>query len=296
MKRWRTIVISAVATIALVSLLVFVFWPREREPRYDGKKLRDWLELTSNAQEQQRAQKAIQEIGTNALPWLLKWIKHEPWHFKKHGSLIALLPAPLRDRISATGWDQTALATKGFEVLGSQASPAIPGLVTIVRGEQMGAAFVAVEALVDIGEPAIPALQKVIADPQWLLRRNAVMVIGNAGRLGTNELAAINLLITALHDSKKQVAFSAATMLKRFSDRPELVVPELVRFLNSSDSELQIAAIRSLGHFGKKAESAAPILALKLEVPDHRIRWEATNALSRIAPETLTNGVSAKHD
>ncbi len=288
--------ICGAVAIALIALLAVTFWPGEKEPEYQGKKLSEWVELASNTQEEQKAQSAVRQIGTNALPWLLKWTKHEPWHEKHHGILIAFLPTTLKERISATGWKQTGLAAKGFQALGAQATPAIPQLNTIVHGEQWASSLIALDALVEIGEPAVPALQGIMADPQWLLRQNAIIAIGNAGRLGTNELAAINLLIPALYDTNRQFAFMAATMLKCFGDQTERVVPELVQCLNSSDPELQVAAIASLGHFAKKAESAAPNLTLKLEVPDRRIRLEATNALRRIAPEVLTNGVSGVHD
>jgi HEAT repeat protein len=50
-------------------------------------------------------------------------------------------------------------------------------------------------------------------------------------------------------------------------------------------------AIRSLGLFGKDSRSAVSSLVERLVDENQDVRDAATNALQKIAPEALTNGV-----
>jgi hypothetical protein len=80
-KRKRVVLLGACLLVAalLVSLLA-----RESGPRYNGRSLSKWVVLydkhamTQESPEFAEAVQAIQTIGTNALPYLLKWIQQEP--------------------------------------------------------------------------------------------------------------------------------------------------------------------------------------------------------------------------
>src|SRR5579864_1311590 len=86
------------ATTAYVALIA----RRAREPDYKGKPLSFWAEggysdmLASRSQAPLTAEDfrhAILTIGTNAQPWLLKWIAYEPPHLPKF--LVQALPVRL---------------------------------------------------------------------------------------------------------------------------------------------------------------------------------------------------------
>src|SRR5262245_29543566 len=80
MKISRPFRFILVATIAIISLAEWkMFAPRQ--PSYNGKPLSYWLSRYENrilgkgalnSNEQQEADKAVREIGTNAIPYLLK--------------------------------------------------------------------------------------------------------------------------------------------------------------------------------------------------------------------------------
>src|SRR4051812_42478358 len=61
---------------------------QSREPRYGGRNLRDWVAL-GNAEpggeypENIEVQHAIRQMGTNAVPFLVRWIQREPSKFKQ---------------------------------------------------------------------------------------------------------------------------------------------------------------------------------------------------------------------
>ena len=79
-RRW----VISLAAVVVAAIMVIAFWPGAREPEYQGKKLSEWLEpyaaaattpdsiLKSDSDVQ-----AVRHIGTNALPFLVKWIREE---------------------------------------------------------------------------------------------------------------------------------------------------------------------------------------------------------------------------
>ena len=115
----------ALAVVLVVAVLVVVFnWERESsEPVYQGRRLSHWvLELPWNVSAKGRspAEVAVREIGTNALPYLFKWIAYEPapWRLKAYEVLGKALNrgknVVFQDRrmLLASG------AARGFGVLG----------------------------------------------------------------------------------------------------------------------------------------------------------------------------------
>src|SRR5947209_3349861 len=60
---------------------------REQEPTYAGKRLSEWvmrLRAKNSLEGERETEEAIRHIGTNSLPYLLKWISYEPtpWRIK----------------------------------------------------------------------------------------------------------------------------------------------------------------------------------------------------------------------
>jgi len=132
-------------TILVVGML---FFPRApQEPFYEGKSLSDWLlsgelsaqrarvaymqGLNQTAQEPSPvAQKALNQIGTNAFPIMLRWISanHLPYWYK---NLLSRLPLSLRNRLETPGKavTQAQLAVIGFNFYGERAAPVVPRLL-----------------------------------------------------------------------------------------------------------------------------------------------------------------------
>lgn len=96
-RRRRVAVV--LAACVLVGLGVVPFWPGEREPEYNGKKLSEWLWIigTNSTTDRQiindttnlasityelshviEAVRAVRAIGTNALPFLIRWTLDAP--------------------------------------------------------------------------------------------------------------------------------------------------------------------------------------------------------------------------
>jgi len=81
MRQRRVYLILLVVGVVLAGVLAVVF-RREREPDYGGKKLSEWLEGYGNPSGSTfETDYMIRQIGTNAIPYLLKWMRYEtaPW-------------------------------------------------------------------------------------------------------------------------------------------------------------------------------------------------------------------------
>src|SRR6266480_1197120 len=86
-KGWKYLVLIGAGVLVVVGLLVCGLF-REREPEYGGKRLSEWVQVlgahAANGGDAHLADEAIRHIGTNALPYLLKWLSYETpnWKFK----------------------------------------------------------------------------------------------------------------------------------------------------------------------------------------------------------------------
>lgn len=139
MKRIR-LAIAAVAIVAMICCLAFAI-SRPREPKYQGKTLSAWLTpegVMEDTTEYDRATgNAVRQIGTNAIPWLLKWAeaKDSPLKVKIFDWLSSYRSLNFHP-ISARHYH--LLAIWGFQFLGTNARPAWPTLVKWTYSPDLG--------------------------------------------------------------------------------------------------------------------------------------------------------------
>jgi hypothetical protein len=123
MKRRRLFIIIS-ASIAAV-ILGFLLWPDEREPVYNGVPLSKWLERYKDGNNVEATQ-ALRHIGTNALPFLLRWIQYETPGWRNFlNNLQARLPSSMQ-KTRALHWlfkdkaeHRAELAAEAFGALGA---------------------------------------------------------------------------------------------------------------------------------------------------------------------------------
>jgi hypothetical protein len=135
-RRLLLILLGFVASITLT----YILWPCEREPQCDGVSLSKWLERYNRHDPQPT--EAIHNIGTNALPYLIKWIQYEPpiWRTALN-HLREKLPASIQNA-RGLGWlfqdkaeHRADLAVEAFSVLGSKADPVMGELLRLALVE-----------------------------------------------------------------------------------------------------------------------------------------------------------------
>ncbi len=169
--RAKAIILALLGGIALTTAIVAA--SREREPTYHGKTLSQWLAggedvafgLLANPNRPD-TREAVLQIGTNALPSLLEWIRYNPpaWRQKLDSRLGGVWPWYAHWVMQAEG--RRDLAVDGFWVLGSRAAPAVPALARLLRNPDHKTLHEpALNALRLIGKDSLPILFPVLVDP-----------------------------------------------------------------------------------------------------------------------------------
>lgn len=301
MNKRRTAKMIAGALLLAVVVAVVLSWFGGGEPRYKGSTLSYWIARSESGylDEAQEAAFAVRHIGTNGIPFLLKWIQQGPGPESKTARFLRTLPAFVRNSRLMQRWvrgdsyplDRNSMAILGFRLLGKDAAPAVKELDRLARDRESFGADWALRGLQVVGEPAFPALEAMAKDQSLSFRGVAVYDMGLSGDLGTNTVAAIQLLREISHETNLNAACSAVYALETFQQRPDLAVPVLLEALtNRIEPGMQRAALGALAQHGTNARAALLEVKVRLNDADADIRNLATNALERIAPEVVTNG------
>src|SRR5262245_12543789 len=146
--------------IALVLLLTL--WP-EREPKYKGRSLSQWIATLDGSDPEistHEAELAIRSIGTNGIPFYVKWFQYKepPWRIRL-AAQAARLPGKFGDtaenfvRGHARRRQETAIAA--LFILGPDAKPVLPFLTQQLAGPSAERAIWVIGYMGDVGLPTI---------------------------------------------------------------------------------------------------------------------------------------------
>ena len=269
MKRRRVRVIALVCVV--VGIMAWAFSPLGEEPQYRGKKLSDWLAQYSENRESDadsaegkraaEAAEALRHIGTNALPFVLKWMREKPPYFDVDGC---------------------------FEVLGPKAAPAIPALTQMLNSAEQQTVRRAIYPLAFIGKESVPALVTALGNPENPDRPTIAGAIRVMAIDGVDTTEAVPVLVQCLKDTNTWLVIYAADALVWAARKdPSPAIPALANCLQDTRTQVRDSAAGSLGSFRGKARAAVPELQKLLADTDSHVRWQATNSLLKIAPEVL---------
>ena len=266
---------------------VFQLSARAAEPSYNGKPLTEWLvelnappsddEMDAGLKENltpaqvddrkhHQAEEAISHIGTNGLPILLDLIsvgtdnrlalirKIKSWDIRKGLLNKAIQPETIRE-----------LAVDGFEVLGTNAEPAVPELAKLLREDSECLLEVA-SVLNKIGPKGFMLFTNTLnTHPSSRVRDYMIWAIGHGGVADRKAISP--LLINALNDPYWKIRGDAAEALG--GGDASVVVPALIRTLDDGNSYPREQAYHSLGGYGPAAKDAIPkLLSLYTNHPD----------------------------
>ena len=307
-KTKRQTIIALVVFVLVLGVLTYSLRP-SAEPRYRDIPLSRWLALHRAYQFRNLshvvllgdigdipdrdtlgpdAANAIKQIGTNALPSLIIWMRQPECVWKrKLFEGTQKLPSAVRPN-KMPAWldyrrdhERASLAFSGFGILKMEAAPAIPALARIAGDTNALGAARAVGVLAQIGKPAVPALAGLLSTNS--ARAIQVEVINGLGYLGPNAPDAVPALVSCLNSSDEGIAKSAVWALGRIARRSELAIPALVEGLDDSRYAVRLAAVKALGEFGGDASPAKRSLRDLVSQPDLKLSEEAEKALLKIS-------------
>jgi hypothetical protein len=170
-KRRKWVILAGCAAFAAAAFLVL---KRPSEPSYVGHSLSQWAKWAASTPPPAGLpvppSDAIRHIGTNAIPYALKWIAESDTGSAKYRLLFwaaTRLPKTFRPRGRyewAGNYQHLAIAREGvavFRALGPASVSAIPQLENMAFSNQSLPAVYSVDALFCIGPEAIPALERI---------------------------------------------------------------------------------------------------------------------------------------
>ena len=203
MRKRRVFLILLGAVLA--GELVAVF-RREREPEYGGRKLSEWVMAYSRSstlnpsRENHEAAEAIRQIGSNALPYLLNWMRYEAPLWKTKVLDFANVALPVKWHVIDQREMRLYASIRAFHALGPAASDAIPTLNEMMIGRiSIEDPCFAVEALGNLGSTGLRQLQVVLTNREkWVVapRPYIVYVLARQGTNARSALPALQFLLT----------------------------------------------------------------------------------------------------
>ena len=249
----------AIVLMVLITVIAGLLWQMKRPAEspglmYQGKPLSAWLDEVwyRDAGVDPEAEKAVQHIGTPAIPYLLTLATTKDSAVK--ATVSGLLPKKwFSNYISRSGHNHFSAAF-GFAALGPAAKSAVPALISLQD------------------------------DKDEDIRKTAARSLGS---IGAEAQDAIPGLIKHLSDPNQDVCTASAEALNDIPPKSVEEMPALLGVLSAPPKELFIAicVMDRLGQFQSQAKSAVPAILPYLHNEDISTRESAAKALKQIDPE-----------
>ena len=170
-KRYKWIVVVAIVVAVVGGWTV---WQRNSQPRYEGKTVRQWIATIDdpfNVETNRRIQLMMDALGTNAIPPLLDIIDQDARLLTRlylETTYAKSMPGSVKtfaqNQLTKEMKPRLAAAMV-IPLARSNATLAIPNLKNIASNTNNAFGWVyAVHALVRIGRPAVPALNRLLTN------------------------------------------------------------------------------------------------------------------------------------
>lgn len=297
--RLRRLLLWVALPVLLVTLAVWSWTPRE--PSWDGRSLSEWLkDLEASRIEKlgvvdekkaEAARRAIQGMGTNCLPFLLRrmetmgptpiestMVKLE----EQLGKYAGYLPWELGDGRRGASVESAYYA---FLALGHQTAPAVPELQRSLFSTTLHRDYFAAELLPNIHPEGTTAL--IVASTNSMIPRRR-FVVGALHRLAPDHPEALAALLRLEADPDPNMRALLGRVLARGGYAATIIWPVLNRLLNDPDGSVRRAILRELDSFKGDADPAEPALTALLTDPDPEISSNAKALLLKIKAHSAT--------
>ena len=215
------------------------------------------------------AAQAIRKMGGQTLPHLLRRLRaRETWLTRaqdKVGQFADFVPK------SPDVFQTQYLAKLGFEILGTNAWPAIPELTRLLM--ETNSAMQAAASLCELGAPGVKTIHTALLDPEIsdAARAEIVMALTWRTSMYQAEIDQTEILPVVMNLLDSRVEFLRVVLALYFSrirGEPEVVVPQLAARLDHPDPKTRAYIAKALGSYGTNATSVIPRLEALLLQPN----------------------------
>jgi HEAT repeat protein len=190
------------------------------------------------------------------------------------------MAAPLLIRAVRNRDESESVRRKSIVALGAmrgRAALAVPALLEVLEFERpIALRMAAGEALGDIGEGALPFLQRYLQHSDATVRRYAAQAIG---RMGKQAQPALSVLVTALQDEDPEVRIAICESLVSCDADPALYMLTLINLLASERRQVRVSAMRLLTELGPRTQPYWPEI--------HALEASSSAAVRAVVRKTL---------
>jgi hypothetical protein len=208
--------------MVVVGIVAIWLWPgKDDEPSYEGKRLSQWvLELRfgypDEPQDDGKAQVAVRQIGTNAIPYLLEWVFYKSPFEDRLNQFGGWLPAPLRFNVGSSKQKRSFGAILAFQAIGEKAKPALPILIHCLTDSPDQTSVLRAKAtLVYIQGPAAIELARRMADQSTAQREKLAGILAFMSWENVDPNQVAPFLQACATDTNRVVAETAAACLDK---------------------------------------------------------------------------------
>ncbi len=291
--RRRIKVIMVVGTAVLLTLGWVVFH-EDGGSVYNGRSLCEWVDSwvdyhQPDSQNTAEWDAAIRHYGSNAIPYLLKWIQQDrpTWATKAYNHVAEKLRFLHLTARLGRNQSRAENTVEAFRVLGPRAEGALPALAGMIRAEHHPPHWLVLDSMVYIGTNALPAIFHVLRNLPPSRRSDYESYLGPRLSESTAQLAVPWLMHQALNPDTN-ISVSAREILKFIPD--EIVQQNLSSGLTNLNSlvRLQQVQLTEALDFGTNCQKLITVLRQLLSTETNfAIRTHASNALYQINPPVL---------
>jgi HEAT repeat protein len=144
----------------------------------------------------------------------------------------------------------------------------------------------AIDGLLEIGSPAVPALIAALgSNNDVTLRLNAASVLGD---LGAESAPAVPALTQAIQDADDRVRLYATWALGNIGPSAKSAIPALILALQDRSQYVRIYAPSALRRIGVDAKIGLSALIVALGDENARVRYNSANALGAMGMDAVT--------
>ena len=258
----------ALIFIAILALVAFC-WFHSREPSYRGKTLSVWLHEAGKYgrnYEASNAADAVRKIGTNAIPNLVMMLGQQD--SRTFSNVMTIWNRNI-DRLPIWARSEGLYrkpadvlnyeAELGFEILGSRAESAVPALLKLYQ-------------------------QNVSRSSQQATAHALVAIGTNAQK------QSFPFFLQSAASSNSAERFVAVWAISEMNENQSGLVAVLTNALTDANFMTRTIAIKRLARLGTNAGEAVPALIQLRNDKNRSIRFEAEEALNKIAPKAALKG------
>jgi hypothetical protein len=299
-KRGRRRILATMLGLAFLAALAY--WAVRPEPaRYQGKTTAGWLQefslartktkyrilvplrngqiawqINENSLASDPSAIALRRLGTNAAAYLGKRIERSLNPFNQEYTRLYLRTPRSLSRVLPHPYSaEEEVIASALEVLGPEATPAVPALIQSLSRGTAYQRFVYLQCLhlLHFSRQDIdPALEALAAHREFPDAVNVISI------LHVHTATAARVLLQAISGTNSIAAAQAWTETPHFSEHAGILLPAITAVLAQEEADAQIKALHVLQAFGSEALPAVPALVRSLQNTNEEVRYESARA------------------